>query len=133
MDGFDTLRRAMATIDEYLEEARSRLERVSPEDLDHEIRDGALVVDIRPQADRDSYGKMPEAMVIDRNVLEWRLAPSSEARVAGLDEGRKIILLCNEGYQSSLSAAVLRDLDVNATDLIGGYHAWKKLNNQVAD
>ena len=117
----------MVSIDDYLEEARSRLDRVEPDDLDEEVEAGALLVDIRPQADRERYGEMPGAIVIDRNVLEWRLAPSSEARVVDLDEGQRVILFCNDSYQSSLSAAVLKDLDVNATDLVGGFNAYQEI------
>ena len=115
----------MATIDDYLEEARSRLDRVMPDELQEEMENGAILVDIRPQADRERYGEMPGA--IDRNVLEWRLAPSSEAKVIDLDESQRVILFCNDSYQSSLSAAVLQDLDVSgATDLVGGYNAYKE-------
>jgi len=113
----------MTSIDEYLEQARARLRRIPPEGLDAEIDSGALLVDIRPPADRERFGEMHGALVIERNVLEWRLAPSSDARIVDLDDGRLVILVCNDGYQSSLSAVVLRDLDVNATDLIGGFNA----------
>ena len=123
----------MASIDDYLEQARSRLDRVDPERLDLEVESGALLVDIRPQADREQFGELPGALVIDRNVLEWRLAPTSEARSVDLEEGQRVILFCNDGYQSSLSAAVLLDLDVNATDLVGGYNAYKRLHHGPAD
>ena len=119
----------MVTIDDYLEAARSRLDRVMPEDLSAEIEAGAFVVDIRPDADRERYGRMPGAIVIDRNVLEWRLAPSSEARTIDLEDGQRVILFCNDSYQSSLSAVVLRDLDVNATDIVGGFNAYQEFND----
>ena len=115
----------MATIDEYLDSARQRLDRVSPEDVDAEAEAGALLVDIRPTADRDRFGEMPGAMVIEQNVLEWRLAPSSETRVVDLVAGQRVILFCNDSYKSSLCAAVLLDLDVNATDIVGGFNAYK--------
>jgi len=116
----------VATIDDYLEAARSRLDRVHPANLDTEVEKGALLIDIRPEADRDAYGTMPGAIVIDRNVLEWRLAPSSEARTIDLDEGQRVILFCNDSYQSSLSAAVLQDLEIkSATDLVGGFNAYQ--------
>lgn len=116
----------MKTIDEYLETARARLSRVAPEDLDTAVRDGALLVDIRPEFNRKDEGEMPGAMVIDRVVLEWRLAPSSDARTIELKPGQKVILFCNEGFQSSLAAAHLLDLGVDgATDLIGGYRGWR--------
>lgn len=117
----------MKTIDEYLAAARARLERVAPEDLEAEIADGAVLVDIRPESDRRTYGEMPGALVIDRIVLEWRLAPSSDARLVDLEPGQRVIVFCNEGYQSSLAAASLLDLGVEgATDLVGGYRGWKE-------
>ena len=80
----------MATIDEYLDSARQRLDRVSPEQVDDELAAGALLVDIRPQADRDQFGDLPGALVIEQNVLEWRLAPSSDTRVVDLAEGATV-------------------------------------------
>jgi rhodanese-related sulfurtransferase len=114
------------SIDEYLEAARARLERVSPEQLQDAVDQGALLIDIRPEANRRDEGEMPGAVVIDRGVLEWRLAPSSAWRSLDVAPGQKVILLCNEGYQSSLAASTLLELGVDgATDLIGGYRAWK--------
>lgn len=116
----------MKSIDEYLASARSRLERVSPQDLEAALTAGALLVDIRPEVNRAEEGEMPGAIVIDRGVLEWRLAPSSDARAVDIEPGRRVILFCNDGYQSSLAAAILIDLGVDgATDLVGGYRAWK--------
>ena len=118
----------MATLDEYLEAARARLRRVDPEDLEQAVADGAVVVDIRPEPNRAEEGEMPGALVIDRVVLEWRLAPSSDARIVDLQPGQQVILFCNDGYQSSLVATTLLDLGVDgATDLVGGYRAWRKL------
>lgn len=117
----------MKSIDEYLEAARERLDRVAPEDLEDAVAGGAVLVDIRPEADRREEGEMPGALVIDRIVLEWRLAPSSDARLIDLEPGQRVIVFCNEGYQSSLAAAALIDLGVErATDLIGGYRGWKE-------
>lgn len=116
----------MRSIDDYLEEARARFARVSPEDLEDAMSAGALVVDIRPEANRRREGELPGAVIIERNVLEWRLAPSSDARSIEVEPGRSVIVVCNEGYQSSLAAATLIDLGVDgATDLIGGFRAWK--------
>lgn len=116
----------MVTIDEYLEAARSRLRRIPPEDLETAMARGALIVDIRPDMNRSQEGEMPGAVVIDRGVLEWRLAPSSDARTFDLEPGQQVILFCNDGYQSSLAAAILLDLGVEgATDLVGGYRGWK--------
>jgi len=120
----------VTTIDEYLENARSRLNRISPEQVEAAVADGALLVDIRPPHNRADEGDMPGALVIDRVVLEWRLAPSSDARIVNLEPGQHVILFCNDGYQSSLAAATLLDLGVDgATDLVGGYRAWRSLQD----
>jgi len=112
------------SVDDLLDEARSHLERVPIEDLDDLIAAGALLVDTRPVEQRSRDGEIPGALVIDRNVLEWRLDPSSEDRIAETSYDRKIVLFCNEGYSSSLAAATLRELGLDATDLVGGYQAW---------
>ena len=114
------------TIDELLAAARAKLDRVAPEDLAREMAEGALVVDMRPVQQRVRDGVLPGALVIDRNVLEWRLDPASPDRAPGCDDyDRRVVLVCNEGYSSSLAAATLHDLGVHrATDLIGGYQAW---------
>lgn len=117
----------MPTIDEYLDAARSRFDRVDPADLDAAVARGALLVDIRPDVNRAEEGALPGAVVIDRLVLEWRLAPSSDAKAFDLEPGQQVIVFCNDGYQSSLAAATLLDLGVDgATDLAGGYRAWKR-------
>ena len=85
---------------------------------------GALVVDIRPDAYRLEEGDLPGAVVVDRNHLEWWLDPTSDAAIAEVTPGQRVIIACNEGYASSLAAATLRDLGVDATDLVGGYRAW---------
>jgi len=119
---------AERTVDELVAEARSRLPgRVRPDDLAVAIADGALVVDTRSEAQRRRDGELPGAVVVERNVLEWRLDPASPHRLeeAG-DRERPIVVVCNEGYASSLAAASLQALGlVNATDLDGGYRAWK--------
>jgi rhodanese-related sulfurtransferase len=112
------------SIDELLEDARSKLDRVTVNALDAAITDGALVVDTRPIAQRERDGEMPGAVVIDRNILEWRLDPQSEDRIPETSYDRRIILFCNEGYSSSLAAATLREIGLDATDLDGGYQAW---------
>jgi rhodanese-related sulfurtransferase len=114
-----------SAIDRYLDTARAGLDRVAPEGLAAEVATGALVVDIRPAADREAEGTYPGAVVIERIHLEWRLDPTSPHRIAEATDGRRVIVMCNEGYASSLAAAVLRDLGVDrATDLAGGYRAW---------
>ena len=117
------------TIDELVAAARARLERVAPEALESERLAGALIVDIRPLEQRQTDGALPGALVIDRNVLEWRLDPTSDHRVAeSSDHDQRIVLVCNEGYSSSLAAATLQDLGLRrATDLIGGFQAWRAL------
>lgn len=114
------------SIDELLARARAGLDRVSPDDLEREVEAGALLVDIRPIEQRERDGVLPGALVIDRNVFEWRLASSSDARIVDVEEDRRVIVVCNQGYQSSLAAATLQELGLRgATDLVGGYEAWK--------
>jgi rhodanese-related sulfurtransferase len=119
------------TIDELLAEARARLQRVEATDLDAECRAGALVVDIRPVEQRERDGELPGALVIPRNVLEWRLDPASAHRIAETGVDRRVIVVCDEGYASSLAAATLQDLGLpRATDLAGGYQAWLALRSR---
>jgi rhodanese-related sulfurtransferase len=115
------------TVEELLDRARRDLVRVEPEQAAIELAQGALLVDIRPADQRSSGGDIPGATVIDRNVLEWRLAPDSEWRIdAVAGPETRVIVLCNEGYSSSLAAATLKELGlINATDVIGGFQAWK--------
>jgi len=117
------------SVDHMLAEARAALgPRPGPADLDELVADGALVVDIRPEADRAAEGAMPGAVVVERNVLEWRLAPDGDHRLpeAG-DPDRVVVLVCNEGYASTLAAVALRQLGLpRATDLDGGYRAWSR-------
>ena len=115
------------TIDELLDRARRQLVRIEPKEAAAELANGALLVDIRPADQRAEGGDIPSATVIDRNVLEWRLAPDSEWRIAAVaSPDTRVIVLCNEGYSSSLAAATLKELGlVNATDVIGGFQAWK--------
>jgi rhodanese-related sulfurtransferase len=113
-------------IGEVLAQARRRLNRLGPRQAYDAMGAGGLLVDIRPQAQRAAEGELPGALVVERNVLEWRLDPASDARLpeAG-DYGRPVIVVCSEGYASSLAAASLQDLGlVNATDLVGGFRAW---------
>ncbi|MEO5316421.1 rhodanese-like domain-containing protein [Pseudarthrobacter sp. CC12] len=108
------------------------LDRVHPADLELEMAAGALVVDTRPADQRDRDGALPGAIVIDRNVLEWRLDPSSPHRIPGSDDfTRRIVVVCNEGYSSSLAAHTLQRLGLTrATDLVGGFQAWAALRTQ---
>ena len=117
------------SIEEILAAARTRLDRVEPEGLETERKAGAVIVDIRPIEHRTRDGALPDAIVIDRNVLEWRLDPACEHHIAEVaDYDTRIVIVCNEGYQSSLAAAQLRDLGLHrATDLVGGFQAWLRL------
>ena len=85
-------------------------ERVSPDEADAATREGALLVDIRPVGLRDADGEIPGALVIDRNVLEWRLAPESDHRIPQVTADKTVIIVCDEGYASSLAAATLQEL-----------------------
>lgn len=114
-----------ARIDQLLELARDRIRRVEVDELDDEVAAGALLVDIRPEVNRRDEGELPGAIVVDRNVLEWRLDPTSPACLPDATADRRVILVCNEGYASSLAAATLVELGLHdATDLAGGYRAW---------
>ena len=110
-------------------DARRSLDRVEPADLVAVAAAGALVVDIRPVEQRRRDGELPGAVVVDRNVLEWRLDPTSPDRLElANDPNRLIVLVCNEGYSSSLAARTLQLLGLpNATDLAGGFTAWSAL------
>jgi rhodanese-related sulfurtransferase len=116
-------------IDALLEAARKGLDRVQPADLNSEMAAGAVVVDTRPSEQRHRDGELPGALVIDRNVLEWRLDPTSPHHIPEVTDPRcRIIVVCNEGYSSSLAAATLRKLGLGrATDLVGGFQAWRRL------
>ncbi|HEX4866146.1 MAG TPA: rhodanese-like domain-containing protein [Acidimicrobiales bacterium] len=109
-----------------LAEARRGLDRVPADQLDAEVAAGALVVDIRPAANRTAEGELPGAVVIERIHLEWRLDPTSPDRIPETAPDRRVVVVCNEGYASSLAALALRQLGLTgATDLIGGYRAWR--------
>ena len=114
------------SIDEVLTAARARLLRLGPRAAASAAAAGALLVDIRPMEVRRRDGEIPGALIVDRNVLEWRLDPASPDRlpvVRGHDQ--TIIIFCTEGYASSLAAAALQEVGlVNATDLEGGFTAW---------
>ncbi len=116
------------TIDQLLEEARAQLERVDPQAARDAVRSGATLIDIRSESQIAADGIVPSALVIPRNVLEWRLDPASDHRhpqAPGLDD--HVILMCDAGYQSSLAAATLKQLGfTRATDLDGGFQAWRE-------
>ena len=108
---------AHPTVDELLSAARARLERLDPSAAQAAMGDGALLVDIRSDSHRERDGVVPGSTFIPRNVLEWR--------VEQMQAAPRVIVMCDEGYQSSLAAATLRDLGLDATDLDGGFQAWR--------
>ncbi|MFR9729657.1 rhodanese-like domain-containing protein [Saccharopolyspora sp. MS10] len=112
-------------IEHLLTDARDGLERVDSQQAARLQRDGALLIDLRPQSNRLAEGEIPGSLVVERIVLEWRLDPSSPHRLDGLRVDQPVVLFCNEGYSSSLAAAQARELGLGrATDLIGGFRAW---------
>ena len=117
----------MPTIDTMLEDARARLQRVTPDQAAAEHAAGALLVDTRTYEQRTRDGTVPGALIIDRTVFEWRLDPTSATRIEQVtDHDVRVIVICAQGYSSSLAAANLQELGLhNATDVIGGFEAWK--------
>ncbi|EIN06801.1 hypothetical protein PUNSTDRAFT_90533 [Punctularia strigosozonata HHB-11173 SS5] len=120
-------------IDRILSDARARLQRLSPRQAYKELQDtsGAIpviLVDIRPESQRVNDGGIHGSLIIERNVLEWRFDPRCDARLSIADRyDLRVIVFCQEGYTSSLAAASLQDLGLlNATDVIGGFKAWKE-------
>lgn len=119
------------TIADILAVARARLDRLTPREAHETVvgdaAGGAVLVDIRPAAQRAEEGQVPGAMIIERNVLEWRFDPASDARIPVAGYDLHVIVMCSEGYTSSLAAAALQDLGVRrATDVIGGFQAWRR-------
>ena len=114
------------TIDQVLAEARERLDRPTPHEAARAVASGAVLVDIRPAAQRAAEGEIPGALIVERNVLEWRFDPASAARLPLASYDLQVIVVCSEGYTSSLAAVALQDLGVrHATDLDGGFVAWR--------
>jgi len=124
------------TVDDLLADARGRLERLDPEQARDAMQAGAVLVDIRSEPQRERDGVVPGALYHPRNVLEWRADPSSGASdpaIAG-DLDRRVIVMCDAGYQSSLAAATLQEIGFsNATDLAGGFQAWRAAGLPVED
>ncbi|WP_433351228.1 rhodanese-like domain-containing protein [Micromonospora sp. CA-111912] len=122
-------------VDALLEQARSGVRRLTPHETVEAVRLGALLVDTRTEAQRREQGELPSAVVIDRTVLEWRLDPASDWHVpeaTGYD--REIVLVCRQGYSSSLAVASLRTLGLHrATDMVGGVQAWREAGLPMSD
>ena len=116
------------TVDEALSESRRHLVRLDPAQARVAQLDGALLVDIRPAAQRAAEGLLPGALVIERNVLEWRLDPVGDARIPEAPGfGDLVVVICSEGYASSFAAASLQRIGLrHATDLTGGFRAWRE-------
>ncbi len=121
------------TVDDLLATARGRLDRLGPDEARVAIERGAVLVDIRAESQRAADGLVPDAHFVPRNVLEWRLDPACEHRDPELaDPDARVIVMCNEGYQSSLAAATLQALGISrATDLDGGFQAWRGAGHPV--
>ncbi len=116
----------LTTVEELLAEVRAEIDRLSPAAAHAAAQDGDLLIDIRPLEQRRRDGLVPGAAIVQRNVLEWRLDPQGEHRNPDLARpDRRIILICDEGYQSSLAAATLRRFGLDACDVIGGVQEWK--------
>jgi rhodanese-related sulfurtransferase len=123
----------LSAIETMLAKARIGLDRPGPDELDAAMAAGALVVDIRPEHYRAAEGVIPGAIVLERNVLEWRLDPTSPDAIPEAVTDRRVIIFCNEGYASSLAANSLRELGLtHVGDLDGGYRAWRA-QRQTAD
>ena len=122
-------------VDARLEQARAGLRRLTPHETVEAVRGGALLIDTRTEAQRREEGELPGAIVIDRTVLEWRLDPASAWRIpeaTGYD--REVIVVCREGYSSSLAAASLQTLGLRqATDMIGGVQGWREAGLPMSD
>ena len=122
------------SVADMLAAARARLDRVTPEQAQAELAAGAVLIYIRPAGQRAADGEIPGSVVIERNHLEWRLDPESDGRLplaAGYD--LRPIVICQEGYTSSLAAAALQDLGLaRATDVVGGQRAWREAGLPVA-
>jgi rhodanese-related sulfurtransferase len=116
----------LTTVEELLAEAQAEIDRLSPAEAHAAAREGDLLIDIRPLEQRRRDGLVPGAAIVDRNVLEWRLDPEGEHRNPALARtDRRIILICNEGYQSVLAAATLLRFGLDVCDVIDGVQGWK--------
>jgi rhodanese-related sulfurtransferase len=116
----------MSSIDDALDAARSTLDRAEPAEAQRLQAEGALIVDIRPQVNRLEDGEIPGSVPVERIHLEWRLDPSSEWKLPEVHPGLAVVVVCNEGFASSLAAADLKRLGLaKATDLVGGFRAWR--------
>jgi rhodanese-related sulfurtransferase len=118
----------VSAVDRMLEQARRGLRRVDAREAARIHEKGGLLIDIRPAAQRAEFGEIPIALVVERNNLEWRLDPGGSDRlVEAEDPSRPVVVVCQEGYASSLAAASLLGLGrIAVSDLDGGFAAWKR-------
>jgi rhodanese-related sulfurtransferase len=122
------------TVDQLLAEARDGLRRMSPMEASSAMADGTVLVDIRSDSQRERDGVVPGARFVPRNVFEWRLDPAGSYRDPELaEQGRSVVVMCNEGYQSSLAAATANQLGLDAADLDGGFQAWRAAGLPVSE
>jgi rhodanese-related sulfurtransferase/mannose-6-phosphate isomerase-like protein (cupin superfamily) len=122
--------RGPLSIEQVLSAARARLRRLSPDEAyEAMVKTDAIIVDIRSEGQRAIEGSIRRALIVDRNVLEWRFDPASKARLpVATDHDNQVIVFCSEGYTSSLAAIALQDIGLRrATDMIGGFQAWKAM------
>jgi len=125
MGNFEAREATLTTVEELLAEARAQIDRLSPAEAQQAAQDGDLLIDIRPLEQRQRDGLVPGATIVERNVLEWRLDPEGEHRDPALaHRDRRIILICDEGYQSVLAAATLRRFGLDSCDVIDGVQGW---------
>ncbi|MBL1100405.1 rhodanese-like domain-containing protein [Streptomyces coffeae] len=119
--------RTQRSVDELLAEARAGLDRLGPAEAAAVRAAGGLLVDIRYAALRERDGIIPGALIVERNELEWRLDPQCDHRLPeAAHHDLPVVVVCNEGYASSFAAVSLRQLGlVRATDLVGGFQAWR--------
>ena len=120
--------------DQLVERARTQIERFTPARAFQSVREGALLIDIRPIQQRREHGIVPQALCIERNVLEWRLDPSGAYRIPeATGHDRAVLILCQQGYASSLAAASLKAMGYQTTgDVIGGFDAWQSAGLPIA-
>ena len=116
----------MSVLSDFLDDARAEIDRVTPAQADELRREGGLIVDIRPHHNRLAEGEIEGSVIVERIVLEWRLDPDGEWRLPGFTADTPVVVVCNEGYSSSLAARDLKRIGLkNASDLIGGFRAWR--------
>ena len=120
------------SVDELLADARARLERLDVDQAETALTDGVRIVDIRPAWLRAQEGEISGALVVERNHLEWRLHPASDARLDAAAPGQQWVVVCSEGYTSSLAADALNSIGVPARDLIGGFQAWAAAGRPIS-